>query len=52
VGWLTEHAFHDRLKLRYALICVVFGSALVAILLLAAVRPIYRRKQLEAAQWR
>jgi MFS family permease len=52
VGWLTEHVFHDRLKLRFALISVVFASAFVAIILLAAVRPIYRRKQFEAAQWR
>jgi MFS family permease len=52
VGWITEHVFHDKLKLRYALVSVVFVSATIAIVLLAAVRPIYRRKQLEAAKWR
>jgi MFS family permease len=52
VGWITDHVLHDPAKLRYALVSVVFGSAFIAIILLAAVRPIYRQKQLEAAQWR
>lgn len=52
VGWITEHVFHDRLKLRYALVSVVFVSATLAIILLSAVRPIYRQKQLEAQAWR
>jgi MFS family permease len=52
VGWITDHVFHDPAKLRYALVSVVFGSALISIILLFAVRPIYRQKQLEAAQWR
>jgi MFS family permease len=52
VGWITDHVLHDELKLRVALVSVVFVSAVIAIILLAAVRPIYRRKQLEAAQWR
>lgn len=52
VGWITDNVFHDPAKLRYALVSVVFGSAFIAIILLAAVRPIYRQKQIEAAQWR
>jgi len=52
VGWITQHVLHDPAKLRFALVGVVFGSAIISIILLAAVRPIYRRKQLEAAQWR
>jgi MFS family permease len=52
VGWITENVFHDKLKLRYALVSVVFVSAVIAIILLALVRPIYRRKQAEAAKWR
>lgn len=51
VGWLTDHLFQDPLKLRYALVSVVFGCSVISTLLLLAVRPIYRQKQIEAAQW-
>ena len=51
VGLLTDHLFHDPLKIRFSLIIVVFCAALTAITLLWLVRPIYRQKLTEAAQW-
>jgi MFS family permease len=51
VPFVNEHLFHDPVKIRYSLIIVVFCAAVVAIALLLMVRPIYRQKQLEAAQW-
>jgi MFS family permease len=51
VPFINDHLFHDPVKIRYSLILVVFCSAVTAIVLLLAVRPIYRQKQLEAAQW-
>jgi MFS family permease len=51
VPFINDHLFHDPVKIRYSLILVVFCSAVTAIILLLAVRPIYRQKQLEAAQW-
>jgi MFS family permease len=51
VPFVSDHVFHDPLKIRFSLIIVVFCSALAAITLLLIVRPIYRQKQLEAAQW-
>jgi hypothetical protein len=43
--------FHDPVKIRYSLVIVVICSAVAAIALLLMVRPIYRQKQTEAAQW-
>lgn len=51
VPLLNDHWFHDPLKIRYSLIIVVFLAALAAITLLWIVRPIYRQKLTEAAQW-
>jgi MFS family permease len=51
VPLVNEHLFHDPVKIRYSLVIVVFCSALGAIALLFMVRPIYRQKQTEAAQW-
>jgi MFS family permease len=51
VPFLNDHVFHDPAKIRYSLVIVVFCSAVAAVALLASVRPIYRRKQIEAAQW-
>jgi MFS family permease len=51
VPFINDQVFHDPIKIRYSLILVVFCSAVTAIGLLLAVRPIYRQKQLEAAQW-
>jgi MFS family permease len=51
VPLLNDHLFHDPLKIRYSLIIVVFCAALSAITLLWIVRPIYRQKLAEAAQW-
>lgn len=51
VPLLNDHLFHDPLKIRYSLIIVVFLAALAAITLLWIVRPIYRQKLAEAAQW-
>ena len=51
VGFLTDHLFHDPLKIRFSLIIVVFCAALTAIALLWIVRPIYRQKLTEAAHW-
>jgi hypothetical protein len=48
---LNDHLFHDPAKIRYSLVLVVFCAAITAIGLLLIVRPIYRQKQLEAAQW-
>jgi hypothetical protein len=42
---------HDPIKIRYSLFIVVFCAALAAISLLSIVRPIYRQKQTDAAQW-
>jgi len=39
------------MKIRYSLFIAVFCAALTAISLLLIVRPIYRQKQIEAAQW-
>jgi MFS family permease len=51
VPLVNEHLFHDPAKIRYSLIMVVFCSAATAVILLLKVRPIYRQKQIEAAQW-
>ncbi len=51
VPLLNDHVFHDPAKIRYSLIIVVFCAALAAIILLLKVRPIYRQKLAEAAQW-
>jgi MFS family permease len=51
VPLVNEHLFHDAAKIRYSLIMVVFCSAVAAIVLLIKVRPVYRQKQIEAAQW-
>jgi MFS family permease len=51
VPFVNEHLFHDPVMIRYSLIMVVFCSAVTAIILLLLVRPIYRQKQIEAAQW-
>jgi hypothetical protein len=51
VPLLNDHLFHDPLKIRYSLIIVVFCAALAAITMLWIVRPIYRQKLDEAAQW-
>jgi MFS family permease len=51
VPLLNDHLFHDPLKIRFSLIIVVFCAALAAITLLWIVRPTYRQKLAEAAQW-
>jgi MFS family permease len=51
VPFVNDHFFHDPIKIRYSLVIVVFCAALAAIALLLIVRPIYRQKQMEAAQW-
>jgi MFS family permease len=51
VPFVNEHVFHDPVKIRYSLVIVVICSAVAAIALLLMVRPIYRQKQTEAAQW-
>jgi MFS family permease len=51
VPLLNDHVFHDPAKIRYSLIIVVFCAAVTAIVLLLKVRPIYRQKLAEAAQW-
>ena len=51
VPFVNDHLFHDPVKIRYSLVIVVFCSAMTAIALLLVVRPIYRQKQIEAAQW-
>jgi MFS family permease len=51
VPFVNEHVFHDPAKIRYSLVIVVICSAVAAIALLLMVRPIYRQKQTEAAQW-
>jgi MFS family permease len=51
VPFVNDHLFHDPAKIRYSLVIVVFCSAMAAIALLLVVRPIYRQKQIEAAQW-
>lgn len=51
VPLLNDHLFHDPLKIRYSLIIVVLCSALTAIALLLTVRPIYRKKLIEAEHW-
>ena len=51
VPLLNDHLFHDPLKIRFSLIIVVFCAALTAIILLWMVRPVYRQKMTEAAQW-
>ena len=51
VPFVNDHFFHDPIKIRYSLVIVVFCAALAAIALLLIVRPIYRQKQIEAAQW-
>jgi hypothetical protein len=48
---VNDHLFHDPSKIRFSLIIVVFCAALIAIILLLIVRPIYRQKQIEAAEW-
>jgi len=51
VPFVNNLLFHDPVKIRYSLMLVVFCSAAAALVLLMAVRPIYRQKQTEAAQW-
>jgi MFS family permease len=51
VPFLNDHVFHDPAKIRFSLAIVVFCSAVAAIILLLTVRPIYRQKQIEAAEW-
>jgi MFS family permease len=51
VPLLNDHLFRDPLKIRFSLIIVVFCAALTAIILLWIVRPVYRQKMTEAAQW-
>jgi MFS family permease len=51
VPLLNDHLFHDPLKIRFSLIIIVFCAALTAIILLWIVRPVYRQKMTEAAQW-
>jgi MFS family permease len=51
VPLLNDHLFHDPLKIRFSLIIVVFCGALIAITLLWMVRPIYKQKVAQAAEW-
>jgi MFS family permease len=51
VPLLNDLLFHDPAKIRYSLIIVVSGSAVIAVVLLQLVRPIYRQKLTEAAHW-
>src|SRR5258707_7457901 len=51
VPLLNDHLFRDPLKIRFSLIIVVFCAALSAMTLLWILRPIYRQKLTEAAQW-
>lgn len=51
VPFLNDRLFHDPVKIRFSLIIVVLGAALLAIALLWRVRPIYRQKVTEAAGW-
>jgi MFS family permease len=51
VPLLNDHLFHDPLKIRFSLIIVVFCGALLAITLLWIVRPTYKQKVAEAAEW-
>ncbi len=51
VPFVSDHVFHDPVKIRYSLVIVVFCSAVTAVILLWKVRPIYRLKLAEAAQW-
>jgi MFS family permease len=51
VPFVNDHIFHDPVKIRFSLLAVVSCAALAAISLLLIVRPIYRQKQIEAAQW-
>jgi MFS family permease len=51
VPLLNDHVFHDPSKIRYSLIIVVFLAATAAAVLLALVRPVYRQKLTESAQW-
>jgi MFS family permease len=51
VPFVSDHIFHDPVKIRYSLVIVVFCSAFTAVILLWKVRPIYRQKLTEAAQW-
>jgi MFS family permease len=51
VPLLNDHLFHDPVMIRYSLIVVVLCAAVVAIILLIAVRPIYRQKLAESAHW-
>ncbi len=51
VPLLNDHLFHDPLKIRFSLIIVVFCAALSAMTLLWIVRPVYRQKLVESAQW-
>jgi MFS family permease len=51
VPFVNDHVFHDPVMIRYSLVIVVFAAAIGAITLLLLVRPIYRQKQMEAAQW-
>jgi MFS family permease len=51
VPFVSDHIFHDPVKIRYSLVIVVFCSACTAVILLWKVRPIYRQKLTEAAKW-
>jgi MFS family permease len=51
VPFFNDHVFHDPAKMRYSLVIVVFCAAAAAIILLWTLRPIYRQKLTEAAQW-
>ena len=51
VPLLNDYLFHDPLKIRFSLIIVVFCAAVTAVVLLWILRPIYRQKLTEAAQW-
>jgi MFS family permease len=51
VPFINDHLFHDPVMIRYSLMMVVFGSAVLAALLLWLERPLYRAKQTEMAQW-
>jgi hypothetical protein len=47
----TQLTAVDLAASKDSLVIVVFSAALTAITLLLIVRPIYRQKQIEAAQW-
>ncbi|HEX4335718.1 MAG TPA: MFS transporter [Polyangiaceae bacterium] len=51
IPFINDKVFHDPTKIRYALSIVVIGGCLLAAVLLWLVRPIYREKHAQAAEW-